>query len=38
MSFETEDIKKDIQKSRPNLKENTIKQYDTNLRKLKEIF
>lgn len=38
MSFKSEDIGEDIQKSRPNLKPNTIKQYESNLKKLKKLF
>jgi len=38
MKIDPKEIHDMIQKSRPNLKENTIKQYETNLRKLKKIF
>ena len=38
MKINSENIKQDIQKSRPNLKENTIKQYETHLNKLKKDF
>ena len=38
MTIESNNIMEDIKESRPNLKENTIKQYMTNLKKLKTIF
>tara|TARA_R110002020_G_scaffold75872_2_gene192800 strand:+ start:2153 stop:3112 length:960 start_codon:yes stop_codon:yes gene_type:complete len=38
MKIDSEDVKEDISKARPNLKINTIKQYETNLKKLKKIF
>ena len=38
MTIQSNNIMEDIKESRPNLKENTIKQYMTNLKKLKTIF
>ena len=38
MTIQSNNIMEDIKQSRPNLKENTIKQYMTNLKKLKTIF
>tara|TARA_R100000654_G_scaffold24805_3_gene48000 strand:+ start:7040 stop:7996 length:957 start_codon:yes stop_codon:yes gene_type:complete len=38
MKIDPKEIHDMIHKARPNLKENTIKQYETNLRKLKKIF
>ena len=38
MKIESQNPKEDIEKKRPNLKENTIKQYLTNLNKLKNLF
>ena len=38
MKIETKDLKEDIKEARPNLKDNTIKQYETNLEKLKKLF
>lgn len=38
MKINTDKFTEDIQKSRPSLKTNTIKQYQTNLNKLKKIF
>ena len=38
MKINSENIKDDISKSRPNLKENSIKQYETHLNKLKKLF
>lgn len=38
MKINTQEIKEDIQKSRPSLKTNTVKQYETNLKKLKKIY
>ena len=34
----SEDLKSDIKKSRPNVKESTIKMYESNLNKLKKMF
>jgi len=38
MKINTENLIDDISKSRPNLKENSIKQYQTHLNKLKKVF
>ena len=38
MKIVTKDLKEDIKEARPNLKDNTIKQYETNLLKLKKMF
>jgi len=38
MKINSENASESIQKARPNLKENTIKQYETHLNKLKKIF
>ena len=38
MKIATKDLKEDIKEARPNLKTNTIKQYETNLVKLKKMF
>ncbi len=38
MKINTDKMTEEIQKSRPSLKTNTIKQYETNLNKLKKIF
>lgn len=38
MKIATKDLKEDIKEARPNLKTNTIKQYETNLEKLKKMF
>ena len=38
MSLDTDNPKEVIAESRPNLKENTIKQYESNLNKLKKMF
>jgi len=38
MSIMSEDLKADIKKSRPNVKDSTIKMYESNLNKLKKLF
>ena len=38
MKINTDNIQESIQKSRPTLKTNTVKQYEINLNKLKKIF
>ena len=38
MKINTDNIQESIQKSRPSLKTNTVKQYEINLNKLKKIF
>jgi len=38
MKINTEDLKESIQKVKPNLKDNSIKQYETHLNKLKKLF
>jgi len=38
MSIMSEDLKADIKKSRPNVKDSTIKMYQSNLNKLKKMF
>lgn len=38
VKINSENITEEIQKSRPNLKENSIKQYETHLNKLKKLF
>ena len=38
MKIDSKDSVEEIQKSRPQLKTSTIKQYDTNLKKLKKLF
>lgn len=38
MKIDSKNLVDDIKKSRPNIKENTIKQYEVNLRKLQKIY
>ena len=38
MKIDTNNLNEDIKKSRPNIKDNTIKQYSMNLKKLKSLF
>ena len=38
MTIDSNNLMEDIKESRPNLKDNTIKQYMTNLKKLKSLF
>ena len=38
MKIQSENLNADIKKSRPNLKENSVKQYETHLNKLKKIY
>ena len=38
MKIQSENLNADIKKSRPNLKENSVKQYETHLNKLKKLF
>jgi len=38
MKIDTNNLNEDIKKSRPNIKDNTIKQYTMNLNKLKALF
>ncbi len=38
MKIDSTNVSEDIQKARPNIKENTIKQYEVNLRKLQKIY
>ena len=38
MSLKVENLKETIMKSRPNVKESTIKMYESNLKKLKKMF
>ena len=35
MKIQSENLKETIQKARPNLKDNSVKQYETHLNKLK---
>tara|TARA_R110000737_G_scaffold66601_1_gene94642 strand:- start:7930 stop:8919 length:990 start_codon:yes stop_codon:yes gene_type:complete len=38
MKIQSENLKETIQKARPNLKDNSVKQYETHLNKLKKLF
>ncbi len=38
MKIDSENVTDDIKKARPNVKENTIKQYEVNLRKLQKLY
>jgi len=38
MKIDSSNVTEDIQKARPNVKENTIKQYEVNLKKLQKLY
>lgn len=38
MKIDSENVSDDIKKARPNVKENTVKQYEVNLRKLQKLY